>query len=103
MKYTDCHSKLQKLQKNTRIDTKAIISNLIKRLIMSLTSKTHLELSRVHLIGHNLGAHAASYTGHRLYGLGRITGLDPSTIYFEGKIELKFFLIDWQDRIQINS
>ncbi len=60
------------------------------------------------MIGHDLGAHAASYTGHRLYGIGRITciflfhatsdlnyfinspyfqlndvGLDPSTIYFE--------------------
>lgn len=53
------------------------------------------------MIGHDLGAHVASYTGHRLYGIGRITGmvlrffpnpienhyvtgLDPSTIYFEG-------------------
>jgi len=61
-----------------------VVGAELSKLILSLTSKTHLELSRVHLIGHNLGAHAASYTGHRLYGLGRITGLDPSTIYFEG-------------------
>jgi hypothetical protein len=27
------------------------------------------------MIGHDLGAHAASYTGHRLYGIGRITGI----------------------------
>jgi hypothetical protein len=27
------------------------------------------------MIGHDLGAHVASYTGHRLYGIGRITGM----------------------------
>ncbi|XP_046649208.1 pancreatic triacylglycerol lipase-like [Daphnia pulicaria] len=52
--------------------------------ILFIASKTILDYANIHMIGHDLGAHAASYTGHRLYGIGRITGLDPSTIYFEG-------------------
>jgi pancreatic triacylglycerol lipase len=38
----------------------------------------------VHLIGHSLGSHLASYAGERIPNLGRITGLDPAEPYFQG-------------------
>ncbi|XP_032777388.2 pancreatic triacylglycerol lipase isoform X2 [Daphnia magna] len=61
-----------------------VVGAEISLFILFLASKTVLDYANIHIIGHDLGAHVASYTGHRLYGIGRITGLDPSTIYFEG-------------------
>ncbi|XP_053306313.1 pancreatic triacylglycerol lipase-like [Spea bombifrons] len=40
--------------------------------------------SRVHVIGHSLGAHAAGEVGKRKRGIPRITGLDPAEPYFQG-------------------
>ena len=55
------------------------------RFILFLLSATPLQLAQIHLIGHNLGAHAAGYSGHNLFGLGRITG----THEYHSQIELR--------------
>ncbi|XP_039593107.1 pancreatic lipase-related protein 2-like [Polypterus senegalus] len=39
--------------------------------------------SRIHLIGHSLGAHACGEAGKRKPGISRITGLDPAEPYFQ--------------------
>ncbi|CAF4996236.1 unnamed protein product [Rotaria sp. Silwood1] len=36
-----------------------------------------------HIVAHSLGAAVAGYAGHRISGLGRITGLDPASPFFE--------------------
>ncbi|XP_075704562.1 pancreatic lipase-related protein 2-like [Rhinoderma darwinii] len=43
--------------------------------------------SRVHIIGHSLGAHAAGEAGRRQPGIRRITGLDPARPWFENTPE----------------
>ncbi|XP_067940692.1 pancreatic lipase-related protein 2-like [Watersipora subatra] len=42
----------------------------------------------VHIIGHSLGAHCASEVGTRVKRIGRISGLDPAELYFEGGKEV---------------
>lgn len=43
-----------------------------------------LDPSKVHLMGHSLGAHISSYFGKGVPGFSRITAFDPAQPGFEG-------------------
>lgn len=59
------------------------------RFIKFLEAKASLELGSVRMVGHSVGAHAASYTGDAFWGaIGQITALDPTDQYFGGTPEL---------------
>ncbi|XP_014218707.1 pancreatic lipase-related protein 2-like isoform X2 [Copidosoma floridanum] len=67
---------------NTRL-----IGAMIGRLASQLIQKGNISPSRLHCIGHSLGAHTCGYTGYNLryqygYKLARITGLDPAEPHF---------------------
>ncbi|KAL4236540.1 hypothetical protein ACF0H5_004925 [Mactra antiquata] len=51
--------------------------------IARLVQVSGADANTVHIIGHSLGAHVAGYAGERLSHLGRISGLDPASPYFE--------------------
>ncbi|XP_072016127.1 pancreatic triacylglycerol lipase-like [Amphiura filiformis] len=53
--------------------------------------------SRIHILGHSLGAQTAGYAGERQPDLGRITGLDPAGPYFENTMpEVRLDITDAQ-------
>uniref|UniRef100_A0A2C9JEY5 Lipase domain-containing protein n=1 Tax=Biomphalaria glabrata TaxID=6526 RepID=A0A2C9JEY5_BIOGL len=56
------------------------------KLILDMMRNMGLDMSKVHLIGHSLGAHLSGYVG-QLMGpnvIGRISGLDPAEPSFKG-------------------
>ncbi|XP_048754511.2 pancreatic lipase-related protein 2-like [Ostrea edulis] len=57
----------------------AVTANMLK----ALKDGQSLSYQDVHMIGHSLGAHTCGYVGRRERGIGRITGLDPASPYFE--------------------
>ncbi|XP_075235094.1 pancreatic triacylglycerol lipase-like [Lycorma delicatula] len=64
---------------NTRV-----VGSEIGRFINYLVKFNNLDPSTVHLIGHSLGAHVASYAAKSVKGIGRVTGLDAAQPGFEG-------------------
>ncbi|XP_034945186.1 pancreatic triacylglycerol lipase-like [Chelonus insularis] len=67
---------------NTRI-----VAAEIQRVIHYLKANASLDLSKVHLFGHSLGAHIMAYVGKNFTNppIHRITALDPAQPGFQGK------------------
>ncbi|XP_066603487.1 inactive pancreatic lipase-related protein 1-like [Prorops nasuta] len=67
---------------NTRL-----VGAMTARLVSQVIEEAKIPPSRIHFIGHSLGAHTSGYVGYTLrvrygYILGRITGLDPAEPHF---------------------
>ncbi|XP_040847709.1 pancreatic triacylglycerol lipase-like isoform X2 [Ochotona curzoniae] len=66
-----------------------VVGAEVAYLVDFLQSSLGYPPSKVHVIGHSLGSHAAGEAGRRTKGvIGRITGLDPAEPYFQGTPEL---------------
>ena len=65
-----------------------LVAVIAARFLVQLENFTKLNLLKVHIIGHSLGAHLSGYIGSELRNaghlVGRITGLDPAEPNFEG-------------------
>lgn len=61
-----------------------VVAAEIIRLSRYLIQKERAAPVRFHMIGHSLGAHTAGYVAKSIPGIGRITGLDPAQLLFEG-------------------
>lgn len=67
---------------NTRV-----VGAVVARTLTSLRDAYNVSMSRVHLLGHSLGAHISGYVGSRVHGIGRISGMDPAGPLFESTDE----------------
>uniref|UniRef100_A0A6I8P516 Triacylglycerol lipase n=1 Tax=Ornithorhynchus anatinus TaxID=9258 RepID=A0A6I8P516_ORNAN len=70
------------LEYNTAVNNLRVVGAEVAYFIDVLMKVFGYSPSKVHLIGHSLGAHLAGEAGSRLRGIGRITGLDPAGPYF---------------------
>ncbi|XP_034945849.1 pancreatic triacylglycerol lipase-like [Chelonus insularis] len=63
------------------------VGDYVGELIRFLKLESDTPLSKVHILGHSLGAHIAGFAGSKLSGtVGRITGMDPARPLFETPI-----------------
>ncbi|XP_069679655.1 inactive pancreatic lipase-related protein 1-like isoform X2 [Periplaneta americana] len=61
-----------------------IVAAEVTRLSKYLLQKERASPARFHMIGHSLGAHTSGYVAKKIPGIGRVTGLDPAQLLFEG-------------------
>ena len=54
---------------NTRV-----VGAVVAHFLTSLKDEYNVSMTRVHLLGHSLGAHIAGYVGSRVKGIARISG-----------------------------
>ncbi|XP_052271531.1 inactive pancreatic lipase-related protein 1-like [Dreissena polymorpha] len=73
------------LEYNQAVANCRVVGAMTARLLQALNEQRKARYSDMHIIGHSLGAHVAGYVGERIASLGRITGLDPAGLAFEGK------------------
>ncbi|XP_055944430.1 pancreatic triacylglycerol lipase-like [Argiope bruennichi] len=59
-----------------------LIGVQLANVVTFLKEKLGVDLNKVHVIGHSLGAHTAGHAGELVPGIGRITGLDPAGPYY---------------------
>uniref|UniRef100_A0A2K6KT48 Triacylglycerol lipase n=1 Tax=Rhinopithecus bieti TaxID=61621 RepID=A0A2K6KT48_RHIBE len=64
-----------------------VVGAQVAQMLDILSTEYSYPPSKVHLIGHSLGAHVAGEAGSKTPGLSRITGLDPVEASFEGTPE----------------
>ncbi|XP_021356285.1 inactive pancreatic lipase-related protein 1-like [Mizuhopecten yessoensis] len=57
----------------------------VAKTLTYLHDNRSLDYSRVHIIGHSLGAQIAGHIGYRVKGIGRISALDPAEPDFRGQ------------------
>lgn len=84
----------EKIAKNNYYFTSAEqtkdVGGAIAKMIDGLVSRGG-DLSRIHIIGHSLGAHVAGSAGKQVKSgkVGRITGLDPASLGFQSYLDPK--------------
>src|SRR5699024_9371218 len=64
-----------------------LVGRQVVQLVDAIIGKRHIEPSKVYLVGHSLGAQAASFAGKyakkvKNWTFGRITGLEPAAPLF---------------------
>ncbi|KAK7100290.1 inactive pancreatic lipase-related protein 1-like isoform X2 [Littorina saxatilis] len=72
------HAVYPKAVANTRV-----VGAVTAHFLTSLRNAHNVSMSRVHLMGHSLGAHIAGYVGSDARGIARISGMDPAGPLFE--------------------
>ena len=84
----DAYSDLQRINYPKVALGTSLIGEHLAILVEALVNYVKVDFSKIHLVGHSLGAHIMGFLGKQLqangYGkVGRITGLDPAGPIFE--------------------